>query len=65
MLKEYAQSDVAEYWIVDPIAEQITILTLVEGNYHEQIYQTHEAIASPTFPNLSLTVNQMLNPPLY
>jgi Uma2 family endonuclease len=62
---EYAQCDVAEYWIVDPIEERITILTLMGGNYNERVYRNEEAIASPTFPNLSLNTSQILNPPLY
>jgi Uma2 family endonuclease len=31
--KDYAESGIPEYWIVDPLLEQITVLTLSEGTY--------------------------------
>jgi Uma2 family endonuclease len=33
--KEYARAGVAEYWIVDPKMEEITVLRLSEGHYVE------------------------------
>jgi Uma2 family endonuclease len=35
---EYAARGIAEYWIVDPIAQKVTILEWVEGFYDEQVY---------------------------
>jgi Uma2 family endonuclease len=58
---EYAVLGIQEYWIVDPIAERVTILTLVSGFYDEAAWQGYEAIASVIFPELKLTANQVLS----
>jgi Uma2 family endonuclease len=57
---EYAARGVAEYWIVDPIAQKVTVLEWVEGFYEEQVYVGEQAIASPVFANLKLTVAEVL-----
>lgn len=57
---EYAARGIAEYWIVDPMREQVTVLTLVDGLYEEQVFRGEEAIASPNFPSLNLTVAAVL-----
>jgi Uma2 family endonuclease len=57
---EYASFGIPEYWIVDPIAQKVTLLLLVEGLYEETIYQGEDPIQSQIFPDLSLTVNQLL-----
>jgi Uma2 family endonuclease len=57
---EYAARGITEYWIVDPIQQQITILELVEGFYEEKVYQGSEQIESPLFPQLDLTAEQIL-----
>ncbi|MGK7926448.1 MAG: Uma2 family endonuclease [Spirulina sp.] len=35
---EYRDRGVLEYWIVDPLENQITLLVLVDREYQEQIY---------------------------
>ncbi len=35
---EYAQRGISEYWVIDPIAAVILVLTLTEGDYQEQKY---------------------------
>ena len=56
---EYAVRGIPEYWIVDPTQKQVLILTLVEGFYDEAIFKGDQLIASPTFPALALTPNQV------
>jgi Uma2 family endonuclease len=57
---EYASFGIPEYWIVDPAAQKVTLLLLVEGLYEETVYQGDDSIQSQTFPELALTVNQIL-----
>jgi Uma2 family endonuclease len=57
---EYASCGIAEYWIVDPAEQKVTLLLLVEGLYEETVYQGDEAIQSQLFPELVLTINQIL-----
>jgi Uma2 family endonuclease len=57
---EYASFGIPEYWIVDPAAQKVTLLLLVEGLYEETVYQGDDPIKSQTFPELMLTVNQIL-----
>lgn len=35
---EYAVRGIAEYWIIDPAAERVTVLTWEEGLYEERWY---------------------------
>jgi Uma2 family endonuclease len=58
---EYASFGIPEYWIVDPAEQKITVLFLVEGLYEETVYQGDDSIQSQTFPELRLTVNQILH----
>lgn len=57
---EYASFGIPEYWIIDPAAQKVTLLLLVEGLYEETVYQGDDPIQSETFPELVLTVNQVL-----
>ncbi|NJL38323.1 MAG: Uma2 family endonuclease [Leptolyngbyaceae cyanobacterium SM1_4_3] len=57
---EYAARGIAEYWIVDPIQQKITILEWVEGLYEEKVYEGDVAIASPLLETLELTAAQVL-----
>lgn len=52
---EYAARGIAEYWIVDPQINRVTILILNEGFYEETIFEADRAIASRVFPQLQLT----------
>jgi Uma2 family endonuclease len=60
---EYAGRGIPEYWIVDPIAQVVLVLTLAVGEYQEQRFTGNQAIASPSFPDLALTAAQVLDPP--
>jgi Uma2 family endonuclease len=57
---EYAERGIPEYWIIDPIAAVIVVLTLEGTQYREQRFTGSMAIASVTFPELALTAEQIL-----
>ena len=57
---EYAALEIPEYWIVDPIESKVTVLLLEEGLYEDTEFTDSQKIISPTFPQLSLTVEQVL-----
>jgi Uma2 family endonuclease len=65
---EYAARGIAEYWIVDPLAEplqgriaqKVTVLEWVEGLYEEKVYQGDNSIESSVLGNLDLTVDRVL-----
>ena len=57
---EYAARGIAEYWIVDPIARQVTILEWVEGLYEEKVYQGDNQIESTVLGSLDLNVDRVL-----
>lgn len=56
---EYAARGIAEYWIVDPMQQKLTLLEWVEGLYEETVYQGDSAIASPLLGILNLTTAQI------
>ncbi|MHC5721641.1 MAG: Uma2 family endonuclease, partial [Nostoc sp.] len=56
---EYAARGIAEYWIVDPIAQKVTVLEWVEGFYDERVYQGESVIVSSIFVNLQLTAAEV------
>ncbi|MEM9486588.1 MAG: Uma2 family endonuclease [Cyanobacteria bacterium P01_F01_bin.116] len=58
--QEYAQRSIPEYWIVDPIAEKVLVLTLVDGTYTEQTFVGNESLASTSLPELALSAQQVL-----
>ena len=57
---EYSVVGISEYWIVDPIEQKVTVLTLEEGFYEQVEFRGNERIVSPIFPELTLTVEQVL-----
>ncbi len=70
-LRDYEALGIPEYWIVDflalgakrytgsPKQPTITIYSLIEGEYQDALFRDDEPIRSPTFPELSLTANQI------
>jgi Uma2 family endonuclease len=58
---EYAALDIAEYWIVDLTEACVTVCILEAGCYRNTVFKDDEAIASPIFPQLTLTAAQVLN----
>lgn len=60
---QYAARGIPEYWIVDREAQLVTVLVLDRGQYVEVgVFRNGDAMLSPMFPQLSLTVQQILNP---
>lgn len=57
---EYAARGIAEYWIVDPIQQQVTVLEWVEGLYEEQVYMGDNLIVSTVLGNFDLTVDRVM-----
>lgn len=43
-----------------PIDQRVTVLTLVEGLYDQEVYRGEEVVFIPSFPNLKLTANQII-----
>jgi Uma2 family endonuclease len=56
---EYAARQISEYWMIDPVAEGVWVLTLVDGQYQEQRFSGDSLIGSLVFPMLNLTVAQV------
>ncbi|OUC15334.1 MAG: hypothetical protein B0A82_07585 [Alkalinema sp. CACIAM 70d] len=57
---EYAVLDIPEYWIADPIERKVTVCTLKDGAYSDQVFTGTQVITSKTFPGLNLTTEQVL-----
>ncbi|TVQ19162.1 MAG: Uma2 family endonuclease [Leptolyngbya sp. DLM2.Bin15] len=57
---EYAARGIAEYWIVDPMQQRVTVLEWVEGLYEEAVYSGDESVVSPLLGDLNLTATQVL-----
>ena len=71
-LNEYETLGILEYWIVDyaglggvqyigsPKQSTVTVNRLIDGEYQAQRYQGEATIVSPTFPQLVLTIAQIV-----
>ncbi len=57
---EYNVLNIPEYWIVDPLKHCITLLQPVDELYEETRYTKNDLIRSVIFPELALTVEQVL-----
>ena len=61
---QYQARGIAEYWIIDPIQQQITLLNLVAGLYEEVVFTADAPLVSPLLAELNkrspLTVAQVL-----
>ncbi|HEY9702932.1 MAG TPA: Uma2 family endonuclease [Allocoleopsis sp.] len=57
---EYAVREIPEYWIVDPNLEKVIVLILENGFYETTEFTGNQVINSPTFPELQLTVEEIL-----
>jgi Uma2 family endonuclease len=57
---EYAVRQIPEYWIIDPIAAVVWVLTLAGEEYRESGFTGTQKIVSPGFPGLNLMAEQVL-----
>lgn len=66
---QYEALGIPEYWIVDYLAKSkylpnkiptVSVLVLVDGQYRETRFTGRERIISPTFPELALTVEEVI-----
>jgi Uma2 family endonuclease len=57
---EYAARGIAEYWIVDPTVQRVTVLEWVEGLYEEKVFAGDNKIESTVLTSLDLTVDRVL-----
>ena len=58
--QEYAERGVPEYWIIDPVAEGVCVLTLVDESYQECKLTGDEVLISSRFLAVDLTATQLL-----
>ena len=58
---QYAAIGVPEYWLIDPVAQTVMVLSLEGGTYRE-IGVFGEQSASVELPGLELTVEQIVEP---
>ncbi|NJL90154.1 MAG: Uma2 family endonuclease [Coleofasciculaceae cyanobacterium SM2_1_6] len=61
---EYAMIENPEYWIIDPKKQQVWVMSNPAGQhgYEQREFKAEELIQSPQFPELNLTINQILAP---
>ena len=57
---EYAAVGINEYWIVDPMQQQVTVLILDEGLYESTVFTSEQKLVSPAFNEINLTSKQIL-----
>ncbi|MBF2050275.1 MAG: Uma2 family endonuclease [Leptolyngbya sp. IPPAS B-1204] len=56
---EYAARGIAEYWIVDPELQQVTVCQWNDGQYEDTVTTADQRIASSIIPAWTLTANQI------
>jgi Uma2 family endonuclease len=60
--RDYARAGIAEYWIVDPQEDQVTVLVLQDKTYVEHgVFRPGDEATSVLLPRLCIDVRRMLN----
>ena len=57
---EYAARGIAEYWIIDPEKQQVTLCLWVNGQYEDTVYDRDAPIRSTVVPGFNLSAGQIL-----
>jgi len=57
---EYAAREIAEYWIIDPEMQQVTLCLWVNGQYEDTVYTGNTPIKSTIVPSFDLSATQIL-----
>ncbi len=57
---EYNVLNIEEYWIVDPLKDCVTVCLLIDGLYESTEYVGEQIVESQRFPELKLTVAEIL-----
>ncbi len=57
---QYEWRGIPEYWIVDPIKQQVTVLSLTADGYEDTVFMGDEMVVSQTFTDWKLTAAEML-----
>lgn len=57
---EYAARGVAEYWIIDPDEQRITLCLWVDGQYEDTLYEGDLSLKSTIIPDFNLSTAQIL-----
>ena len=57
---EYSVLDIPEYWIVDPLQEQVTVGRLQAGRYDDEVFTGSKIVQCLVLPGLTLTAQQVL-----
>ncbi|NES20801.1 MAG: Uma2 family endonuclease [Symploca sp. SIO3E6] len=58
--QQYENRDIPEYWIIDPQAQLVVVLLLINGRYQATEFSGNQRIISQIFPKLELTAAQVL-----
>ncbi len=59
---DYARAEISEYWIIDPLENQVTVLVLKDSIYLEHgVFRMGDIASRLLLPRLSLDVRGMLN----
>ena len=58
--QEYAERGIPECWIVDPSCRHGLVLTLKNGVYLEKKFSGLATIVSPSFPQVALTAQEIV-----
>jgi len=56
---EYSARGIAEYWIVDPEEQRVTVCQWVEGQYEDRGFRGAEPIESVVLPSFAITADQL------
>jgi Uma2 family endonuclease len=60
---DYAEARIPEYWIVNPLQDTITVLTLGGEQYMEHgVFQRGERATSKLLAGFSVSVDEVLDP---